>query len=251
MFYMRELDKYIQKLVTIKENDTTSIKLIASYFIENLEKDKLIVDASSIAIDIGISNALISKFVKKMKYQNIHEILFLQKLYKKEAKRKDRKEKVRPQIVKVARLIENQRKIFFIGVSNGFNVNMDFARKINRLDKWTYVSDNKYEQIGLSRLLTPKDLIIVTSISLQHQWMTNIILKTNAKVILISKNLPKKIKEKVDIFFKVISNNVDTIHRYVTFVSRLDALKTFDRIYAELISYQHNKKLMIFTRYNL
>lgn len=249
MFYMETINNYIQQLEYLKEHDQTIMSLIAKYLLNNLDSKREITEARQIANTIGISNAMISKFCKKLGYKNIYEVLFLQKITKNFSQEHKNKNQV-VNVIQAVNLIEKARKIFFLGVSNGFLVNQDFARKINRLDKWTYVTDNKYEQIGNARLLGASDLLIATSVSLQHRWMQKIIKTTPAKVILISHVLPHNLKSNVTLYFQVFSSILDTVHRNVTYEPRTNALKIFDQIYQKLTSYGHNKCLLTLTRYN-
>lgn len=246
---MDTLNQYVQRLEKVKNENKTSIGLIAKYLLNNLDQKTKIESANQIARDIAVSNAMISRFCLVMGFKNIYEVLFLQKL----TKTQEQEQKYHNSdlmIKKAAAFIENARKVFFIGVSNGFLINQDFARKINRLDKWTYVSDNKYEQVGNARLLIEKDLLIVNSVSLQHTWMRKIIKNTLAKVILISDTIPKELKNKITIFFPLLSDHSDNIHRNVTYEERTSALKILDLIFQELINKRHNQLLLKATRYN-
>ncbi|WP_169734601.1 hypothetical protein [[Mycoplasma] collis] len=65
---------------------------------------------------------------------------------------------------------------------------------------------NKYEQIGISKILTENDLIIVNSVSLQHKWIVDIMETTKTKIVLVSSWMPQHLKSKINYFFKISSN---------------------------------------------
>ena len=239
------IKEFMNRINKSTRTDNGTTKYISLSILKKINNCNPFLSAKEFASDIGVSNAMLTKYTKSMGYKNFSEIMFLVRSSIKLSMEKNG-EVTQPSMTKASKLISESRKIFFIGVSSGYISNTDFAQKLNRLDKWTVLPPNKYEQIGQATLLTEKDLIILNSVSLQHTWMLDIISNTKAKVILITAS-NKKVT--CDILFKYKVSENTSFKREVTAESRIEVLKIFDEIFKCMINSEKNKEQLIKTSY--
>lgn len=235
------LDEYIKRLKELSTSDNLFAR-ISLTLLHNLNNKNEITTSSSMCDELFISKATMSKFVRQMNFVNFEHMKFvhngwLTKAEKEETISKNVNNNVNINFVEeVANQIQNSRKVFFVGVGSSYICNLDFANKLQRLDIWTLCSHSKYDQVGLSNLLGPEDFLIVTSVSLQHSWMKEVIRRSSkCPTLLISSgdlvddNL--NVKWYVDINAK---ERTDAFRLY-TEKSRVQIIEFFDSIFKELV----------------
>lgn len=240
------IETFMDKLNISVRNDTGTINLISGWILKKIKDKEKLDSAKSFAREIGVSNAMLSKYAKSIGYDNFSEVIFL---IKNTIDGEGKEEEIisDSKIKKASKLILNSRKIFFVGVSSGYLSNLDFSHKLNRLDLWCVTSMNKYEQIGQSKLLTSDDLIIVNSVSLQHIWMKQIIDQTEAKVMVLTAS-DQKIKS--DIIFHYNPKENASFNRNKTVKNRIIVLNIYDQIFNELIKDKRLSKLLRISSYS-
>lgn len=236
-----------QKVLEQTKNEHNSFGRIAGILLFKIKSFNKVTTATDLAEESYVSNATITKFIKHLGFNNFNELAFIHN---------QNKEIIETETIttedeykNVADEINNARKILFIGVSNSHFINLDFANKLMRLDKWVINTPSKYEQVGFSKIITEKDLLIVNSVSLQHTWMIDIIKKTKGKVILISSIEPSTLGVKPDHFFKLDAKEKSDHFRIFTEQNRIMALQVFDEIFHHLIKDKKNYEALRMTSY--
>lgn len=239
---------YKIKLNKIINNNTTSMKYIANCLKNAQIEERLIKSASSFADDIGVSKSNISKFTKLMKYDNFSEIIFLNNhVWKVWDHAPDAKSN---ELDKAAELINKSRKILFLGVSNSYISNEDFSLKLQRMDKWVVSPPSKYDQAGMSKILTSQDLIIINSATLQHEWINHIIESSPARKVVITNNKNIKFNANARCTFLYYGNK-DAYNNSGPYTegSRVDSLKIFDQLFKKLIKIPENRYMLANSMY--
>lgn len=240
------IEKFMDKLNTSVRKDTGTINLISGWIYKKIKDKEYIESAKAFAFEIGISNAMLSKYAKSLGYDNFAEIIFLVKSSI-ENDGSDEEIISDSKIKAAARMILDCRKIYFVGVSSGYLTNSDFSHKLNRLDLWCVTNMNKYEQIGQSKLLTSDDLVIINSVSLQHTWMTDILNNTSAKTIVLTAS-DNKIKP--DILFHYFPQENASFNRRKTIKNRIEVLNIYDQIFSEMTRNSKLERLLKITSYS-
>ena len=239
------LENYKSRLNKIANSNNEMMKYIANELIFRNVQKKEITKAVEFSKEIGVSNALLTKFTKVIGYRTFAEIIFLHNECVKNIIEVEKENRSINKFDKAAEIIDKSRKIFLVGVSSGYIENLEFAKKLNRLDKWTVCSDNKYEQIGGARILTHLDVIVINSVSLQHSWMEKIINETKAKVILVTSN--KDLRFPKDNVLKIYysSGESTSFERTYTIGSRLKVMEILDGIFTSLLSTRPELKALL------
>lgn len=149
--------------------------IISTHLLKKLAKGEKLKPTKEFCAEIFVSTSTMSNFIKVIGLSNYKELIFIHNLSietnnnaENEVKKPAGKELSEKNYSEAGKLIEWARKVFFLGVSSNHFANLDLAVKLQRIDKWVVVPSGKYEQVGLSKLLTEDDLIICSSISLQH-----------------------------------------------------------------------------------
>ncbi|QGZ97526.1 hypothetical protein GE118_01785 [Mycoplasma sp. NEAQ87857] len=237
-------DAYILKLIKTIDHypDQNINKHIAQSLLNKVKNKKKLYKATTFCEEIAISPASLSMFSKKLNFTNVKELIFihnnslnLDKIIDKEKNQ---------QLVKAANLINKANKILFIGVSSSIASNLDFHIKLVRMNKNSILLWNKYEQVGISRILTSKDVIVINSISLSHKWMIDVIKNTEAKIILISSWIPKEIENKVSFFFQIKGKERHDGLRLFTLEGRLLITEIYYKIFKILTEDSTNYKYL-------
>ncbi|VEU58322.1 MurR/RpiR family transcriptional regulator [Mycoplasmopsis gallinacea] len=241
---------FYDKLIDQSNQKETINKHIACKILKYIKDLKPIEKAIDFCDKNGISPSTFTAFCKKMGFSNVKELIFmheqiLENYKKKKLSKKDSDNKIKL----AARIIDNSRKILFIGVSGALSTNIDFQLKLLRMDKNAIVVWNKYEQIGLSKLLTEKDVIIVNSVSFQHKWMIDIVKHTKAAVIVVSSWMPPEVKDKVKFFFHIKTNERQDALRVFTMQSKIFAVEIYYKIFIELQKNQKNQENLELSSY--
>ncbi|WP_027120585.1 MurR/RpiR family transcriptional regulator [Mycoplasmopsis lipofaciens] len=238
---------YISNLIVISKEGSNTNKYISEKLLLYIKNKIKLSKAINFCQEIGVSPAAITILSKKIGLKNVKELIFVHNnslILKEEDK--DLEDSI---YSKIASLINISEKIFFIGVSGAIGVNLDFQIKLLRMNKNAILLMNKYEQIGISKLLTEKDTIILNSVSLQHKWMIDIIKNTKANVVLLSSWLPKNIKNKVTYFLKIKDNERHDGLRLYTMEGRVTTSRMFFHIFKKLQENSDNYKNLQLTSY--
>lgn len=238
--------EYQKALESIKR-ENNSFSRIAGLLLWKIKSFDKLTTATALAEESYVSNATITKFIKHLGCGNFNEMAFIHNQNKEVVETKV--EVIDANFKSAADALNKAKKIFFIGVSNSHYINSDFANKLTRIDKWVINTPSKYEQVGLSKILTDKDIIIVNSVSLQHTWMIEIMKKTAAKIILVSSVDPATIKVKPTFYFRLTAKERSDHFRVTTEENRLQALKIFDSLFHALIQNKTNYDLLHKTSY--
>ncbi|WP_426461331.1 hypothetical protein [Mycoplasma hafezii] len=231
--------EYVSKLISCTNENNDVYSFIAKELLNNVNSKIQIKHAKDFCETIGVSPAAFSYFSKRIGFENVKELVFIHNQIIK-VNTNVKKEIVDQTVQEAARLIDLAHKILFIGVSGAAGLNLDLQLSLLRMDKNAILVYNKYEQIGLSRLLKSNDVMIVNSISLQHKWMINIIKQTEAKVILISSWIPKEIQNKVNVYFQVETDERTDGLRLFTSKGREKTLVFYKDIFKELRNNKSN-----------
>ncbi|VEU69372.1 Uncharacterised protein [Mycoplasmopsis californica] len=238
------------KLNYLRKNASTTNMHIANELLKLVKNQAKINKTKELAAQLNVSTAAISKFVRKCEFNNFNEFCFV---HNQSILNDDDKTIYSELIKKSAELIGKSHKIMFIGVSGSYINNLDFAHKLQRLNKCVLTPESKYDQIGLSRLLTNEDLLIVNSLSLQHTWILDVIANTKAKVILSSSFVPEHmgIKDKIDVF-NLVENIKDFKGglRLYTTDSLLKVASFYIKIFEYLIKDESNLHYLQLSSYN-
>lgn len=243
---MTIVDKFMDNINKSVRGNSVMVGHISNWILEKIKKEEYIESAKTLAYEIGVSNAMLSKYSKIIGYDNFSEVIFLVKC----AINTDNNlsDKVTDKkIKKASNLITGSRKIFFVGVSNAYLTNMDFWHKLCRLDLWCVPGINKYEQIGQSKLLTKDDLIILNSVSMQHTWMKKLLEESPAKKIVIT---AADAKLDADVVFHYEAKEDSSFRRLSTIKNRLEVMKVYDAIFTEMLKDDKYKKLLIKSGYS-
>ncbi|AKA50031.1 hypothetical protein [Mycoplasmopsis gallinacea] len=241
-------DQYLAKLIKIKKERSNINGYIAEQLLHKLKMKQRIERGVEFCEEIGVSPSALSIFVKVFEVNNAKEIFFL---HNSSINAKYEIENNEDQkIVQAAELINKAHRNFFIGVSGALGNNMDFQIKLLRMNKTAIIVWNKYEQIGISRLLNKDDVIIVNSVSLQHSWMIDLIKYTEAKIILLSSWMPDEIKDKVTIFFQILSKEQNDGMRLYAMEGRMFVSEIYYRIFKVMQQDPKNFKNLQITSFN-
>lgn len=158
---------YIQTLLEISAHHDNLFAVIAKALIKKIQSRVRLTTGRDLAAELCVSSATLTKFIKAVDLKNLNELLLIHN--QTVADPQNRKIKNQKKLYhQAAALIDAARKVFFLGVSGSLFNNQDFGLKLMRLDKWVVIPVNKYEQVGLAKLLTASDLIVMNSLSLQH-----------------------------------------------------------------------------------
>ncbi|VEU76005.1 hypothetical protein [Mycoplasmopsis columboralis] len=227
--------EFIANLIELKKTSNDINGYIASELLSRNKKGTFISQAKEFCEEIGVSPSAFTFFSRKIKLNNVKEIVYIhnQLIENREAKIKDTKNTLAKD---VAKLINSSNKIHLVGVSGAAGMNMDLQIQLLRMNKNCIQMWNKYEQIGLSKILTENDLVIVNSISLQHQWMIKIMEMTSAKIVLISSWIPEHLESKISYFYKISTNERQDGLRIFTSEGREKTLAFYNSILKELRS---------------
>lgn len=247
---MKEIDRktYLLTLNKLRDNGSASIKHIAKNLIEYLRIGKRLAKTKTLSHVLSISPSMISKFVKQCGFNNFNELCFI---HNQSIVDQDPKAEFDQLIKDAGELISNCVKILFIGVSGSHISNLDFANKLVRLNKWVLTPASKYDQIGLNNLMTNQDLLIVNSVSLQHEWMIDVIKNTKAKVLLISSFFPDSIKHKINLYWALHhTNDFRGGLRLYSTDSRLKILSFYILVFEYLIEKPENLRLLQLSSYS-
>ncbi len=238
------------KLNAIRRNSSITNAHIANEILKLVKNSTKIYKSKDLAQLLNVSSAAISKFVKKCDFNNFNELCFVHN----QSISKEYEGNIYNQVIKdAANLISNSHKILFVGVSGSYINNLDFARKLQRLNKCVFTPESKYDQIGLSKLLTNNDLVIINSLSLQHTWILDLIKITKAKIMLSSSFIPndKVIKDKINVF-----NHVENVKdfkgglRLYSTDSLLKVVTFYIKIFEYLINDEDNFQYLQTSSYN-
>ncbi|MEE3927996.1 hypothetical protein V2E24_00180 [Mycoplasmopsis ciconiae] len=245
---MYEKEDYINKLYDMINESDNIYQYIATKLMERIKNKQSVIKGGEFCTEIGVSASSLSNFATTIKFQNIKEMFYIHNSIVAHKNKKPLKN-TDQQIVKAAELISKANKILFIGISGAVGINFDFHIKLLRMNKNSIFVCDKYEQVGLSKLLTFNDLIIVNSTSLQHKWMIDILKKTNAKVILISSRLPEPIKDKVTFYFELENEQkFDAMRIFIT-EGRVEAARILHTLFIEMQKNPQNQKFLEISSY--
>ena len=242
------INNFFYKLNELREHPNKNIGRITNIIIDTMKQNKIIDSTKKLAQLCSVSPSMITKYTKISGYNNTNEILFLmQEIVNQE---KNQKHTSKNNIYKeIATYIWSCRKIQLVGRGNAYITNQDFKSKLERLDLWAIQANSKYEEIGYANLLTYKDLMIINSTTLQHDYINQLITNSNCKILLITNN--QKIKETPNMW--VINYQIDNIEqrfdRYYTMQARNLTLTIFDNIFKEIMNIDGAIELLKLTRY--
>ncbi|QZE12314.1 hypothetical protein [Mycoplasma sp. Ms02] len=249
MLNQRVVNDYVSQIIYMSSEEQNLYGSIAEALRKKLKKKIKIGKAVVFCNEISISPSTFTNFSKELGFENVREMIYTHNQIIRDSEPKVVTNESDKTIKSAASLIQNARKIMLIGVSGTLGINHDLNIKLLRMGMNTVFVANKYEQIGLSRILTSDDLIIVNSISLSHKWMTDIIEETEAKVLLISSSLPTKIKHKVTEFFLVETTERHDGMRLYSSDSRLVSTRFIYKVFDELMTNEQNYLNLIKTAY--
>lgn len=228
------VNKYKIKLNSMDRNCSTVNQHILNKLSELRTKKIIIHSAVFLKEFSSVSLSSLSKFSRKLGYGSINIVIFLNNNSFKEIK--NNKKNINSKIFDAASFINLANKVFFVGVSGSHIINKDFSEKLIRLDKWVICNDNKYNQIGNSKLLNENDVVIVNSLSLQHPWIRELIISCKAKIILFTSNREFIAPKNTISFYTQDNINFDgSFDRTYTTDARIKTLKMYDEIFNELI----------------
>lgn len=233
---------YEEGLEKLKNKENAYSK-IAKILIDKRKNEIKVGRAIELAVECAVSNSMITKFAKELGFNNASEMAYVHNNFAKSIEWVNSDKSYE----KAAQLITKARKVFLVGVSNSYTINQDFASKLLRLDKWVIFTPNKYEQVGLAKLLGPKDVLIVNSVSLQHTWMIDIMKNTSAKIILIASKPAQAIE--TELFFEISTDERTDPFRVYTAKNRIAAFEILDKIFYELYKKPENQVLMKVSSY--
>ncbi|UUD36593.1 SIS domain-containing protein [Mycoplasmopsis citelli] len=225
--------EFISNLLYLKNSTDDINSYIADEILTRHKQGILIPQAYKFCTEIGVSPSSFTFFAKKIRLNNVREILYIHNFLIENDQEKTKKTKVTA-AQEVAKFIDQCNKILFIGISGSTWMNMDFSIQLLRMNKFAIHLPGKYEQIGLSKILTPDDLLIVNSVSLKHKWMLDIMENTRAKIVLISTWIPEHLKEKINVFYKINVKERQDGLRVFTSEAREKSLQFYNYVLKEL-----------------
>ncbi|UUM19529.1 MULTISPECIES: hypothetical protein [unclassified Mycoplasma] len=224
---------YVSSLINVKNSSNDIHSYIASELLIRNKRGILLTQARKFCTEIAVSPSTFTFFTRRIGLSNVKELLYIHNSMIENSEHKPKKIKLN-NAYNLAQLINTAHKILLVGVSGASWMNQGFYIQLLRMNKNAIYVANKYEQFGLSKILTSKDLIIVNSISLQHNWMIKLMENTHAQVALISSWAPKHLLNKLALFVEISSKERQDGLRIFTNDAREKTLKFFNKVLDEL-----------------
>lgn len=238
---------------------------IADYFLSGATPLK----QSVLASEINVSTASITRFCKKIGFENYKELMYF---YRKTLREHpDDKNKVTSNLqfrykelindidetidideVKAAcEYIQKQKIIHIYGLGLSAIAGEDFKFRFTRIGKYVEVVQD-YDSIEMiSSLLSKDDLIIYLSLRCENQHVIEALKrlrKRGANIIIITSNQAKEIKELADI--TLLTSNIKNENEVGQVSGQLPLLIIIDMIYSQYISmYRENVRKWIGTEH--
>ncbi len=242
------MNNFLKKMNNFIADNNKTISHMAKKIIAIIKTDKNIETSKQLANECDVSLSMVSKFCKKIGYKNVNEILFLIRLAQQDlnsvVKNTDKKT-----YTSLMNKIIRARKILFVGRGNANIINCDFKAKLDRLGIWSQTTNSKYEEVGLSRICDERDLIIINSVTMQHEYLQTIIKNSFSNIVVITTAELMVDKPNVEVIKYNTNSRELRFDRVFSIDSRNAIQNIFDSVFEEMLKIPGNLELLKLTSY--